>query len=94
MVLLKGHQHFRMDGGCFSASADGLIPNKPFCPTTKEIKKPTKPKMHRPQVNKYREPLATGKALPSYHAVLLDSEASLAKLRRCPQVRRDRKSVV
>lgn len=45
-----------MDGGCFSVSADGPIPNEPFCPTTKEIKKPTKPKMHRSQGNKNRDP--------------------------------------
>lgn len=76
-----------MDRGCFSVSPDGLIPNEPFCPTAQEIKKPRKTKMHRTQVNKYRETLATGKALPGYHAVLLDSEASLAKLHRCPQIR-------
>lgn len=41
-----------------------------------------KTQKHRPQVNKYRDPLATGKALPRYHAVLLGSEAYLAQLRR------------
>lgn len=75
------------DWGCFLVSADMLTPVEPFCPTTKEIKKYTKPKMHRHQVNKYREPLAIGKVLPGYHAVLLDSEASLAKLHRCPQIK-------
>lgn len=76
-----------IDGGCFLVSADRLTLNGPFCPTTKEIKTSTKPKMLRHQVNKYREPLATGKVLPSYHTVLLDSEASLAKLHRCPQIK-------
>lgn len=76
-----------MNGGCFLISADRITLNEPFCPTTKETIKSTKPKMLRHQVNKHREPPAIGKVLPGYHAVLLDSEASLAKLHRCPQIK-------
>lgn len=74
-----------MDRGHFSISTDGLIPSEPFYPTTRQIKKPTKTKLQRPRVN--REPLATGKALPRYHLMLLDSEAFLAQLCRCRQIR-------
>lgn len=44
MVLLKGHQPFRMDSRCFSVSVDEFISNEFFCPTTKRFKHLQSPK--------------------------------------------------
>lgn len=88
MVLLKDHQLFRMNSRCLSSFSRWAYFQWVLLSSNKEIQMPTKPKMHRPQENRYKEPLATGKALPGYCAVLLDTEDFLAKLCRCPAVRR------
>lgn len=87
MVLLKGHQPFRMDSRCFSVSVDELISNELFCPTTKRFKHLQSPKFTDPKRTNTKSLFATEKALSGYCAVLLDTEDSSTKLCRCPAVR-------
>lgn len=66
----------------------GLFPMSLSVPQPKRLKHPQKPKCTVLQWTK-TEPLAPAKALPGYHAVLLDSDYFhlFANLHRCPQVR-------
>lgn len=61
MVLLKGHQPFRMDSRCFSVSADELISNESICSTTKRFKCPQSPKDTDLKKTNTKSPLQLGK---------------------------------
>lgn len=87
IVLLQGHQPFRMDSRCFSVSADELISNEPLCPTTKRFKSLQNLKCTDLKRTNTKSPLQLGKHCLATVAVLLDTEDSLAKLCRCPAVR-------